>query len=222
VLESRSGEGRDLWRTAVSAEPEQGMRAPEHGRMLINSFGHLSSSVKKGANGLHSVVVRHVRHPASCAEMLSSIDIGCPPNQQSQLLVFSSGLAFNRTKSEVALLLTLLLLNYATSFTLDNHSKYISMMACDVSILSANIHARIDNCRRTYHSCTSNVIYNVTYVIDPGHRSFTVLYEVYLLLFLHRYALGRAGPSAIYYTGKPHPCGPDEKPVSEIKERISY
>jgi hypothetical protein len=43
-----------------------------------------------------------------------------------------------------------------------------------------------------------------------------------LLLFLHRYALGRAGPSAIYYTGKPHPCGPDEKPVSEIKETISY
>jgi hypothetical protein len=46
--------------------------------------------------------------------------------------------------------------------------------------------------------------------------------KVTLLLFLHRYALGRAGPSAIYYTGKPHPCGPDEKPVSEIKETIRY
>jgi hypothetical protein len=46
--------------------------------------------------------------------------------------------------------------------------------------------------------------------------------NVIILLFLHPYALGRAGPSAIYYTGKPHPCGPDEKPVSEIKERISY
>jgi hypothetical protein len=44
----------------------------------------------------------------------------------------------------------------------------------------------------------------------------------YILLFLHRYALGRAGPSALYYTRKPHPCGPDEKPLSEIKETISY
>jgi hypothetical protein len=57
---------------------------------------------------------------------------------------------------------------------------------------------------------------------DSLYKYVITLLVSYILLFLHRYALGRAGPPAIYYTEKPHPCGPAEEPVSEIKEMISY
>jgi hypothetical protein len=59
--------------------------------------------------------------------------------------------------------------------------------------------------------------------LEETENSYTLasLTNILLLLFLHRYALRRAGPSTIYYTGKPRPYRLDEKPISEVKETIS-